>query len=329
MRTRFAPSPTGDLHLGGALVALAAWLVARASGGRGGAGGDAATVLRVEDLDGPRVVPGAEARIAGDLRWLGLDWDESPSAGGPHGPYRQSERGAIYEGALAALAARSLVYPCDCSRAEILRVASAPHEGEEIVYPGTCRDRPPERAFKRPPSWRLRVPEGTTRAFVDRARGDVAQDVSSTVGDFVLRRSDGIFAYQLACAVDDAAMGVGLVVRGDDLLASTPRQLFLIELLGEGARAPAYLHVPLVRDADGERLAKRTPGATVRELREGGLPPARVLAVLAGSLGLADREAEIGLDELVARARVRPLTPTPLVVPADFARVASTSTSTA
>src|SRR5262245_54378312 len=151
MRTRFAPSPTGDLHLGGAWVALASWVLARASGD--------GFIVRVEDLDGPRVLPGSRERILEDLRWLGLHWDEGPDVGGPHGPYVQSERGAIYEGLLARLDALGVTYACDCSRAEIQRAASAPHAGEELVYPGTCRDAGDGRSLKRAPSVRLRVPE--------------------------------------------------------------------------------------------------------------------------------------------------------------------------
>ena len=191
MRTRFAPSPTGDLHVGGAWTALASWALARATGG--------ATVLRVEDIDPPRVVAGAPSRIAEDLTWLGLDWDEGAlgATGGPHAPYTQSLRAPVYERALAQLDARGLLYRCDCSRAEIARAASAPHAGEEVLYPGTCRDLPRDRPYKRPPALRLRVPRGPEAcvAFEDACRGPVTEDVSAVVGDFVLRRGDGVFAY--------------------------------------------------------------------------------------------------------------------------------------
>src|SRR5690606_16668439 len=179
-RGRFAPSPTGELHLGSAASALVAWLAARAAGGT--------FVLRVEDIDRPRVVPGMAERQLDDLRWLGLDWDEGPDVGGPYGPYVQSQRHERYEAALADLARRDLVYLCDCSRAEVARIASAPHAGEEGPrYPGLCRAHGlRERAWKRPPAVRLRVPEGEVVALHDRFQGEVVQDVAAAVGDFVL-----------------------------------------------------------------------------------------------------------------------------------------------
>jgi glutamyl-tRNA synthetase len=283
-RTRFAPSPTGDLHLGGAWTALASWALARATGGR--------TVLRIEDLDPPRVLAGSAERIADDLDWLGLDSDEGPEElggrGGRFAPYMQSERAATYARAALDLEARGLVYRCDCSRAEIARAASAPHAGEEVVYPGTCRDLPQHRAFKRPPALRLRVPRGDERTvtFDDACRGRIIERVDESAGDFVLRRGDGVFAYQLAVAVDDADMEIDLVVRGDDLLGSTARQLLLLRLLGR-AHTPRYAHLPLVVAHDGERLAKRTRGATVRELRARGLTPEELLGELARGLGIA------------------------------------------
>lgn len=282
MRTRFAPSPTGDLHVGGAWTALASWAVARATGG--------ATVLRVEDIDTPRVVVGSSERIAEDLAWLGLDADEGPPPFlpheiGEHAPYTQSRRSEIYLRALEHLEREGLVYRCDCSRAEIARAASAPHAGEELVYPGTCRDLPQDRAFKRPPALRLRVPPAERVTFDDLCRGPVEERVAAAAGDFVLRRADGIFAYQLAVAIDDAAMKIDVVVRADDLLASTARQLLLARLLGY-ARTPRYAHVPLVVAADGARLAKRAAGATVRDLRARGFAPDSVLGTLAHGLGL-------------------------------------------
>jgi glutamyl-tRNA synthetase len=276
-RGRFAPSPTGDLHLGSAATALVAWLSARVAGGR--------LVVRVEDIDRPRVVAGSEARQLDDLRWLGLDWDEGPDVGGPHAPYRQSERTAAYDDALARLAARDLLYHCDCSRAEIARVASAPHPGDEGPrYPGTCRAHGlAARPFRRPPAVRLRVPAGTT-AVDDALAGRVTQDVAADVGDFVLRRGDGVYAYQLACVVDDLAMGVTEVVRGRDLLDSTPRQALLASLLG--SPAPAFAHVPLVVGAEGARLAKRARGVALRDYRDAGIAPGAVVAGLARLLGL-------------------------------------------
>lgn len=262
--TRFAPSPTGDLHLGGAWTALASWAFARAHGG--------ACVLRVEDIDTPRVVRGSAERIVADLAWLGFDFD------GP--TIVQSTRTREYEAALAKLD----TYPCDCSRAEIARAASAPHAGEDARYPGTCRDAPPDREMKRPPAIRLRVPAASVIAFEDLVQGRVEEHVAQTVGDFVLRRGDGVFAYQLAVAVDDAEE-VTHVIRADDLLGSTARQLLLMKLLG-AATFPAYAHVPLVLAADGQRLAKRNcGGAIVREL---GRAPAEIIGMLARGLGLTE-----------------------------------------
>ena len=236
-------------------------------------------MLRIEDIDTPRVVHGSAARIMEDLEWLGLDWDE--------GPILQSSRAARYEAAIETLRARGLVYPCDCSRAEIARAASAPHAGEETIYPGICRERDARRAFKRPPALRLRVPDGARVVFDDALRGRIEEDVGAAVGDFVLRRGDDVFAYQLAVAVDDVEMRIGTVVRADDLLGSTARQLLLMKLLGHAdLDLPGYVHVPLVVAPDGERLAKRTRGATVRELAARGISRETILGTLAHGLGL-------------------------------------------
>lgn len=296
-RTRFAPSPTGDLHLGGTWTALAAWALARASGGR--------AILRMEDIDTPRVVAGAAERIAEDLAWLGLDWDESPSKGGFHAPYTQSERTAIYEDALAKLDALGLTYPCDCSRAEIARVASAPHAGEETIYPGTCRDLPKDRRMKRDPSIRLRVPEGAMISFVDRIAGFFEQRVDLTAGDFVLRRGDRVFAYQLVVAVDDAVMGITDVVRASDLLGSTGRQLWIMQLLGH-SRAPTYTHLPMVVGPNGDRLAKRHHATTVRELAARGVRAADIVGRLAQALGLVGGPSRPMTPREVARQLVPP-----------------------
>jgi glutamyl-tRNA synthetase len=282
VRTRFAPSPTGDLHLGGAWTALASWVLARRAGGT--------HVLRVEDLDAPRVVAGSDARIQDDLRWLGLDWDE--------GPIRQSARSALYEEAIAKLAAKGLVYPCDCSRAEIARVASAPHPGEDVLYPGLCRELDPARVMKRSPALRVRVP-GVTIVYEDSVVGTVRQDLAREVGDFVLRRGDGVFAYQIAVIVDDLEMGITDVVRGADLVASTPRQIWLARALG--ANEPRYTHLPLVVAADGSRLEKRTRGATVRELREKAVSAESIVGHLAFGLGLAPTAAPASARAIVER----------------------------
>ena len=273
--SRFAPSPTGWLHLGNARTALLAWWSARAQGGR--------FLLRIEDLDPDRSRADVEESLVEDLRYLGIDWDDVP--------WRQSERGANYRTALDTLAANDLVYPCFCSRADIARVASAPQGDEGPRYPGTCSQlstlQRSERERTRPPAWRFRVRPGEVR-FSDALHGEVRQDVAREVGDFVVQRIDGVASYQLAVVVDDDAAGVNEVVRADDLLASTPRQLLLYEALGHPA--PRYAHVPLLLSASKERLAKRSGGTTVREQRLRGTPAARVIGWLAWTVGLSPLE---------------------------------------
>ncbi|MFL5301551.1 MAG: tRNA glutamyl-Q(34) synthetase GluQRS [Anaeromyxobacteraceae bacterium] len=298
-RGRYAPSPTGPLHLGNARTALLAWLAARAAG--------SSFVMRVEDLDGPRVRAGLEGRILDELRWLGLDWDEGPDVGGPHGPYRQSARAERYVAALSRLREAGVAYPCFCSRAEIAAASQAPHgpADDGPRYPGTCARLAPteveERARRRRPAWRFRAAPGPV-PFVDRVHGACAFDVARETGDFVVMRADGIAAYQLAVVVDDAAMGIGEVVRGDDLLASTARQLLLHRALG--AAPPRFAHVPLVVGADGERLAKRHGALSLGELRERGADPRAVVGLLAALSGLAERGARLAPADLVAGFRM-------------------------
>src|SRR6266542_3621139 len=293
-RGRFAPSPTGPLHLGNARTALLAWLAARAEG--------ASFVMRVEDLDGPRVRPGLDARILDELRWLGLDWDEGPDVGGSSGPYRQSERRPRYDAALDRLRAAGRVYPCFCSRAEITAASQAPHAGEEGPrYPGTCRLLAPAevaaRSERRPPAWRFLVPAGRV-SFEDAVHGACAFDVAAETGDFVVARADGVAAYQLAVVVDDAAMGMEEVVRGDDLLPSTARQLLLYRALG--LAPPRFAHVPLVAGADGARLAKRHGALSLGELRERGADPRAVTGLLAALSGLAAESESLRARDLLA-----------------------------
>jgi glutamyl-tRNA synthetase len=281
---RFAPSPTGQLHLGNLRTALLAWLFARSAGAR--------FLVRVEDLDRSRVRPGVEEAQLADLRSLGLDWD---------GPVvRQSERMELYDGAVARLDSDGLLYPCYCTRAEIRAAASAPHGiSAADRYPGTCRDltaaeRAEREAVGRPPALRVRA-EGSRVAFEDRLLGRFEGEVD----DFVVRRNDCAPAYQLAVVVDDAAQGIGEVVRGADLVDSTPRQLLLARLLG--LPEPRYAHVPLVLGPDGRRLAKRHGAVTLADRAARGEGPERVLAWMARSLGLAEAGESPTLQEMLAR----------------------------
>lgn len=274
------------IHLGNARSALAAWLSVRSRGGT--------FVWRVEDLDGPRVVPGLAAAQMEDLAWLGLDWDEGPDVGGPHAPYVQSERSELYEAALQKLAAAGRLFPCRLSRKDLQAVASAPHGGEETPYPASLRPASLERdwfeqlcGMARPDAAiRFRVDEEKV-SFTDRVFGPMTERVDLAVGDFVLKRRDGLYAYQLAVVVDDLAMEIDDVVRGSDLLASTARQIQLIRALG--GSPPAYAHMPLMVNAQGEKLSKRDQGLTLRSLREEGASPEAVTGYLAHSLGLLDR----------------------------------------
>jgi glutamyl-tRNA synthetase len=296
IRGRYAPSPTGALHLGNLRTALLGWLYARCAGGQ--------FVLRIEDLDRPRVRPGATGQMLADLRWLGLDWDEGPDVGGSFAPYVQSERQAVYEAQLQRLSEAGLVYPCYCSRAEIARAASAPHGDEGPRYPGTCRNlseakRRQYEAAGRRPSLRLRVDDERIVTFTDQIAGPLSQQVRRAVGDFILRRSDGIFAYQFAVVVDDGLMQINQVVRGVDLLSSTARQILLFEVLG--FPAPTFAHVPLWLDSTGQRLSKRVQSEGLEPLRAGGLSPAAVVGQLAASCGLIVPGEVISATRLVER----------------------------
>ena len=281
---RYAPSPTGDLHLGSARTALLAWLWARAAGGR--------FLLRFEDLDVGRVRAGIAERQADELRWLGLDWDEQPAF--------QHDRLARYAEAIERLEADGLTYPCFCSRADI-RAAAAPHADEGPVYAGTCRSIPAERAAARiaagePAALRLRL-DGTV-SWHDELRGPGSEDLAAQCGDIVIRRRDGVIAYQLAVVVDDHDQGITHVLRGDDLLGSTARQLRLRELLGL-TPAPAHAHVPLLLGPDGSRLAKRDAAPAIGEARAAGADPRAIVGWLARSAGLPAPSRDASPAELV------------------------------
>jgi glutamyl-tRNA synthetase len=296
MRGRYAPSPTGDLHLGNLRTALLAWLFARCTDGQ--------FVLRVEDLDRPRVRPGASERMIFDLRWLGLDWDEGPDIGGPYAPYIQSERQEIYMTYLQRLQEKDLIYPCYCSRAEIARAASAPHGNEGPRYPGACRyltqaQRKEHEANNRRPSMRFRVDDARTVSFTDLLVGPLEQRVQQTVGDFIVCRSDGIFAYQFAVVVDDALTHINQVVRGVDLLESTARQILLFEALG--FQVPTFAHIPLLLDEHGKRFSKRTQSAGLEPLRAAGVTPEQIVGQMAAECGLVDRGEQLSAGELAQR----------------------------
>ena len=268
-RGRLAPSPTGFLHLGHARTFWTAQERARTAGG--------VLVLRNDDLDVDRCRPEYVAAMYEDLRWFGFNWQEGPDVGGPAGPYSQSERLALYRDALARLRAGGFVYPCYCSRRDILGAVAAPHAGEEEpLYPGTCRPqsgspKQTARSAKRPPSWRFRVPDGEGLEFVDGALGRQRFVAGRDFGDFVVWRPDDVPAYHLACAVDDAGMRITEVVRGADLLLSTARQLLLYRALAWVP--PVFFHCPLVTDAAGVRLAKRSDALSLRTQRGAGRRP--------------------------------------------------------
>ena len=295
---RLAPSPTGAQHLGNARTYLLAWLSARSAGGR--------VVLRIEDIDSPRVKPWAIEQAMVDLRWLGLDWDEGPDVGGIHAPYLQTERIATYENALQRLIEFGLAYPCTCTRKDIESAASAPHEsvGDSIyldgpIYNGRCagwrlgEPLPAEGTY----CWRFRSPDRSLK-IVDQFYGELELNPHQSLGDFPLTRKNGQAAYQLAVVVDDDAMEVTEVVRGDDLIPSIFRQLPLIDALR--FMRPNYFHVPLVVGPDGRRLAKRHGDTRLSQYRDSGIIPEAIIGWAAHSIGLRDTNQPIQAAELVA-----------------------------
>ena len=288
---RFAPTPSGRMHAGNVFAALMAWLGVRSAGGR--------MVLRIEDLDPRAHRPEATRQLLDDLRWLGLDWDE--------GPYYQSKRTEVYVEALRSLKERGLTYPCFCTRAE-LHAATAPHASDgTVLYAGTCRGLSPDEVARkegtRAPATRLIVPReddpAGTIAFYDLVYGPQREVLAHSCGDFLVRRSDGIMAYQLAVVVDDALMGITQVVRGNDLLGSTARQIYLQRLLGYDQ--PVYAHVPLLVAPDGRRLSKRDKDLDLGEIRAHDAGPERLLGRLAATVGLAQDGEEVTASQLVSR----------------------------
>ncbi len=271
-RGRIAPSPTGYLHLGHAATFWIAQERARAAGGR--------LVLRVEDIDVARCKAEFRDALLEDLRWLGFSWDEGPDIGGAFAPYTQSERRAVYLRAWQQLRDAGWIYPCTCSRRDVLNAATAPHDDtDEPIYPGTCRAKrfePAEFAEPAGVNWRFRVPPGQQMSFVDQRLGSQHSVAASDFGDFVVWRRDDVPAYQLAVVADDAAMQISDVVRGEDLLISTFRQLLLYEALR--FPPPRFYHAALIRDEAGKRLAKRHAALSIRTLRESGATPDEIRA---------------------------------------------------
>ena len=324
LRGRLAPSPTGALHLGNARSFLVAWLSIRSRGG--------SLLLRMEDLDHPKVKPRAAEQALEDLRWLGLDWDEGPDLGGPCAPYVQSARTARYAAALAQLQAAGRVYPCVCSRKDVEAGQSAPHAGEDgLAYDGACRGRfatyadaaatlPPGRL----PAWRFRASPcdglalarptavSAESAFDDGFHGPQRENVAETTGDFVIARHPLGAGYMLAVVVDDAAMGVSEVLRGDDLLSATHRQLLLYRALG--LMPPRFVHVPLVVAPDGRRLAKRHGDTRIATLRQQGVRPSQVVGLLAEWCGWGSAGEELLPKDLLPRFRLESIPREPVVL---------------
>ena len=281
---RFAPTPSGRMHLGNVFSALMAWLSAKSAGGE--------VLLRIEDLDTVRCTAQNTALLRDDLRWLGLRWDREQPC--------QSSQSARYAAILEELRQRGLVYPCWCSRADIEHAANAPHASDgHTIYPGTCRSlsegERAERAARKAPLWRLRVPDETV-SFTDGHFGPYSESLSAECGDFILCRADGIFAYQLAVVADDIAAGVTQVVRGRDLLSSTPRQLLLYRLLG--AEPPRYYHIPLLTAPDGRRLSKRDRDLDLGLLRQR-FTAEELIGRLAHAAGLTDTDRPCTAEELL------------------------------
>lgn len=298
VRGRLAPSPTGAQHVGNARTYIVAWLAARSVGG--------SVALRIEDIDSPRVKSGAVDLIRADLDWLGLDWDGEPVV--------QTRRTALYEHALHRLQQREQVYPCTCSRSDVAQAASAPHGGQEgPPYPGTCSHRTVADAAHlgdRPFAWRFRAK--SSPGFLDGFRGATQVNPSQLGGDFVVWKGSGTPAYQLAVVVDDADMGITEVVRGDDLVPSTPRQLLLYEALQ--LAAPKFVHVPLVVGPDGRRLAKRHGDTRLSALRDAGVRAESLIGLLAWSCGWLPKPEPVRIRDLLPVFRLNTIPPAPFVL---------------
>ena len=279
-RVRIAPSPTGDPHVGTAYIGLFNYVFARKHGG--------AFILRIEDTDRERSTESSERAILAALRWLGLTWDEGPDVGGAFGPYTQSERFNRYAAALEELLSRDLVYPCVCSRKDLSAAAALQEETSEEGprYPGTCARRKLSEVGDQPYALRFRAADEVI-SFTDRVQGAFAHNVQELIGDFIVRRKDAVAAYQLAVVLDDIAMEITDVVRGADLLGSTPRQMLLYRALG--ATPPRYAHVPLMLSTSGEKFSKRERDVCVGSLQQAGRSATEIVGFLAHSAGLIER----------------------------------------
>ena len=284
---RFAPSPSGRMHIGNAFCALLSWLAAKSAGGK--------TILRIEDLDTARCKPVYTAQLIDDLNFLGLEFDEGPQDGAN---YLQSHRTALYEHALNTLEKKGLVYPCYCSRDE-LHAVNAPHASDgRVLYSGTCRDLTEEERASKTRSPAIRMKAGGVYSWQDGVYGYRESNVGEEWGDFVLRRSDGLFAYQLAVVVDDAAMGVTQVVRGRDLLLSVAPQLYLYDALD--LQAPIFYHIPLLLAQDGRRLSKRDRDLDIGELRKYYTTPEPLIGMLLYLAGLIERSEPLSAKEAIS-----------------------------
>ncbi len=297
IRGRYAPSPTGYLHLGNARTALLAWLFVRSQGGT--------FVLRIEDIDEQRSNPNMIAANIKELRWLGLDWDEGPDIGGKFRPYLQSGRQEQYLLALEQLETKNQIFTCYLSRKDLRAVSSAPH-GQLVVYGELERKHneniKKKQTLNKTPSLRFFVPDKMVY-FNDLFAGEQQINLKEQVGDFALRRADGMWAYHLAVVVDDIAMDINNVLRGDDLLTSTGAQLALYEALGK--TPPKYIHVPLLLDLEGKRMAKRKGSLTLTALKDHGAKPESIVGFLAYSLGLVNKKRNLGAKELISNFELK------------------------